>query len=100
MNDALWITAPCDMDAATARFKKNFSLSYLTYVNQLRIEEAKRLLASTNYTIPEISEKIGYGANICRFYQDFNKYAETTPNKFRTKTSHIPLKKTLEDEIF
>lgn len=82
------------------KFKKNFSVSYLTYVNQLRIEEAKRLLASTGYTISEISEQVGYGANICRFYQDFNKYAETTPNKFRTKLSRLPLKRTLEDEVF
>lgn len=68
------------------KFKKHFSISYLTYVNQLRIGEARRLLVSTDLTISEISEKVGYGTNICRFYQDFNKYAETTPKKFRSQS--------------
>lgn len=70
------------------KFKKDFYVSYTTYVNQLRIEEAKRLLISSDLTIEDISVKVGYDFSR-RFYQEFKKYTETTPNNFRKTNKHM-----------
>lgn len=66
------------------KFKEHFSVSFLTYVNQIRIQQAQRLLTSTNLTLPEISEQVGYGSNLCRFHEDFKKFTNTTPHKYKT----------------
>lgn len=65
------------------KFKNQFSVSFLTYVNQIRIQYAQRLLTSTNLSVGQIAEKSGYGSNVCRFYEDFKKFTNTTPHKFK-----------------
>lgn len=65
------------------KFKKQFSVSFLTYVNRLRIQHSHRLLTSTNYTIEKIAELSGYGSNTCRFHEDFKKFSGTTPHKYK-----------------
>ncbi len=65
------------------KFRNQFSVSFLTYVNQIRIKSAQRLLTTTNMTLSEISEQIGYGSNLCRFHEDFKKFTNTTPHKYR-----------------
>lgn len=67
------------------KFKKRFSLSFLTYVNKLKIQHSQRLLTSTNFTIEKIAELSGYGTNVCRFHEDFKKYVGITPHKYKIK---------------
>lgn len=74
------------------KFKKDFSVSFLTYVYQLRIEQAKTLLISTNHTMNEIAMLIGYDTNVCRFHEDFKKFTNTTPHNYRIEhraKSHV-----------
>ncbi len=71
------------------KFKQQFSVSFLTYVNQIRIQQAQKLLNSTDLTIPEISERIGYGANLCRLHEDFKKFTNTTPHKYKMRSVHL-----------
>lgn len=65
------------------KFKKEFSVSFLTFVNRIRIQNAQRLLTSTNLTIAEIAEQVGYGSNLCRLHEDFKKFTNTTPHKYK-----------------
>lgn len=67
------------------KFKSQFSISFLTYVNRLRIQHSQRLLTSTNHTIEKIAELSGYGSNICRFHEDFKKFSGITPYKYKKK---------------
>lgn len=67
------------------KFKNRFSISFLTYVNRLKIQHSQRLLTSTDFTIEKIAELSGYGANICRFHEDFKKYIGITPHKYKIK---------------
>ncbi len=71
------------------KFKQQFSVSFLTYVNQIRIQQAQKLLNSSDLTIPEISEKIGYGNNLCRLHEDFKKFTHTTPHKYKMRSVRI-----------
>lgn len=41
-------------------FKKHFSISFSDYLNQLRIEEAARLLRRTDQRVYEIATMVGY----------------------------------------
>jgi YesN/AraC family two-component response regulator len=58
--------------------------SVLDTINQMRIQEAKRLLAETNLTIAKIAGKSGYH-NIQSINRFFKKYEGLTPNEYRMK---------------
>ena len=62
-------------------FKSKFSCSPIVYVNMKRIEKAKRLLKSGEYTNAEICSLCGY-TDIKYFYVAFKKYANTTTKKW------------------
>ena len=64
-------------------FKRDFSMTFHAYVENVRMQRAKFLLSYTNNTIASISENIGYTSGPCRFYQDFKKIVGKTPNDFR-----------------
>ena len=82
--------------------KLNMSLSYLcrhfksetgktiaTYINEIKIEESKRLLITTNQSILDISTQLGFSSSN---YMNgvFTKITGTTPGKFRKQyTMHI-----------
>lgn len=67
------------------KFKEQFSVSFLNYINNIRIQNAQRLLTTTQLTIPDIAEKIGYGSNLCRLHEDFKKFTGTTPHKYKSE---------------
>lgn len=62
--------------------KDHTGSSPIDYINKLRIEEAKRLLAQTEMSIVSIAEEVGYhnGQSINRF---FKKYEGVSPKEFR-----------------
>lgn len=65
-------------------FKKHYGVYFNSYLQKIRVEEAKRLLMSTNMKIYEISQAVGYN-DTDYFIQCFTKFCNMTPNQFRKK---------------
>ena len=63
-------------------FKKDFSVTFHNYINEIRIQQAKKLLLYSEDSISLIAEKVGY-QNDCRFYANFKKVAGMTPKEYR-----------------
>lgn len=63
-------------------FKKLTSKSIADYINEVRLEKARYLLATTDYSINEIAEKTGFIKNTY-FYTYFKKMHGITPNEYR-----------------
>ena len=63
-------------------FKQSTGSSFKEYLNMVRIEESKRLLANTDYTIIDIAVASGFGdqSYFCRV---FKKYTGLTPRQYR-----------------
>ncbi len=69
-------------------FKKNIQMNMLTYVNNVRINEAKRLLSDTRYTLEEICAKTGFGS-YRTFIRVFRQMVSISPSRYRNLTSHF-----------
>ena len=65
----------------SAQFKKETRMTFRNYLTKVRVEEAKKLLQTTNLKVYEISEKIGY-PNVEHFSRIFKKETNMTPNRF------------------
>jgi two-component system response regulator YesN len=63
-------------------FKKEVGESFVDYVNRLRIEKAKELIANTDYMIYEIAAMVGVN-NANYFCTLFKKLTGKSPNDFR-----------------
>ena len=66
-------------------FTKTFGCSPISYLNEKRIEESKRLLETTNLSIAEIAVEIGFSSQ-SYFSQSFKKNTYMTPNEYRRST--------------
>lgn len=66
----------------SALFKQVTGLSFKDYLNQIRTEEAKRLLADTDYSIMEIAVACGFNDQ-SYFTKVFKKYTGLTPKQYR-----------------
>ena len=64
------------------RFKLETGQHFSAYVNQIRIEYAKKLLVETNHSLNEVSDLCGY-INISYFYNMFKKLTGQTPSQYR-----------------
>ncbi len=69
-------------------FKKHYGMYFNTYLQKVRVEEAKKLLMSTNMKIYEISQAVGYN-DTDYFIQCFTKLCNMTPNQFRKKCRKV-----------
>lgn len=67
-------------------FKQKTGKNFNEYVNHMRIEEAKKLLAETPFKVSEIAEQVGFH-EYKYFVGVFKKYAGMTPTKFRKFTT-------------
>ena len=67
-------------------FKTALGVSYVKYLTQLRIEEAKRLLRTTDASVTAIAEQVGY-PNVTNFYRHFQRQTRLTPAAFRQSTT-------------
>ncbi len=88
--------SPCERYSIDAFAKKlNLSVSYFHHLYKAmfdtsptaeminsRIEYAKHLLVSTDYTVAEISEHLGYGSDV-QFIRRFKSATQQTPLKYR-----------------
>ncbi|OXS62737.1 hypothetical protein B1A99_02465 [Cohnella sp. CIP 111063] len=63
-------------------FRKETGLYFNDYMNQVRIEQACKLLEQTDFTAAEISEKVGY-KYVDHFYRHFKQLKGLTPGKYR-----------------
>ena len=63
-------------------FTKKYIRSPISYLNEKRIDESKKLLENTDYSIAEISKLIGFSSQ-SYFSQSFKKKTLMTPNEYR-----------------
>lgn len=67
-------------------FRQHTGMTVSDYINKIRIDEAERILSSTNYTIKRVMEMVGYD-NESTFYKKFKTYTGMTPKEFRSLNS-------------
>jgi transcriptional regulator GlxA family with amidase domain len=70
------------------RFKLATGLALIDYVQNLRIEEAKRLLESKNFAADEISAKVGY-EDASFFRRLFKRRTGLAPSQYRRAFSSV-----------
>ncbi len=63
-------------------FKSEIGVNFLAYLTNIRMEQAKKLLLTTPFSVAEISEKSGYG-DYRVFTKVFKKYEGVTPSQYR-----------------
>lgn len=66
--------------------KQHTGKTFSKILTERRIEEAKKLLKSTNLKVPEISEKVGY-PNVRYFTRVFSTQVSMTPGDYRKITA-------------
>jgi len=72
----------------TRMFNKYTSVSFIEYINGLKIMKAKELLTETDLSIKEVAQRVGYN-NLNYFYRKFNLVAGLTPKKFKSSNNRI-----------
>jgi len=65
-------------------FKGRFGLSFISYLNSIRVKKAARLLDDPNLRITEIATFVGY-ESVAHFGRVFRKVYGVSPTAFRTK---------------
>ncbi|WP_155590526.1 AraC family transcriptional regulator [Lysinibacillus cavernae] len=68
-------------------FKKEVGISISEYMQQQRIDEAKKLLTFTNYPILDIGTLLNF-TDQSYFIKVFKKFTGITPKQYRNKFSH------------
>lgn len=66
----------------TNEVKNETGLSLKQFINQLRIEEAKRLLKNSDLRVNEIANKVGYD-NVTHFNRTFKSMTDLSPSNYR-----------------
>lgn len=74
-------------------FKKSTKESYNSYLDKIRIKNAKELLLNTDLKVYQVAEKVGYN-NIDYFYSKFKKYVGIPPKEL--KKHHEAIEKQME----
>ena len=63
-------------------FKNEIGVNFLSYLTNIRMEKAKKLLLSTSLSVAEVAEKSGYG-DYRVFTKVFKKSEGITPSQYR-----------------
>lgn len=66
----------------SSAFKSRTGISFVDYVNQIRVEKAKELLAKTDKKTYQIAQAVGY-ENAKYFFRIFKKIEGITPEQYR-----------------
>lgn len=69
-------------------FKKEFGLSVSQYIKEKKIDYAKMLLRTTNLSVSEIAQRLGY-INLSHFTASFKQITNTTPVNYRKNINFI-----------
>ena len=72
-------------------FKEELDISPITYLNQVRINQAKELLATTNHTVLQIAELVGFNS-VTYFSTKFKDMVGLTPRTYRQQVSNTTWK--------
>jgi AraC-like DNA-binding protein len=67
--------------------KKHTQLTFKQYVNQLRIEHAKKLLVETTLSVSDIAYECGYN-NVSHFNRVFKSEEACSPQEYRQHKTH------------
>lgn len=65
-------------------FSKKVGSNFNSYVDQIRISQAKELLLQDNLKVYEISKNVGY-KNVDYFHKKFKKYVGVSPAEYRNQ---------------
>ncbi len=65
-------------------FKKTAGKSFISYLNDARLEKAKTLLMTTTLSVSEISARVGF-SDVPYFHRVFHRKYGTSPQGFRKK---------------
>ena len=65
-------------------FKKVMGRSFTQYVNELRLDAAKRRLLTTNMSITDIAQDVGFSSS-SHFIACFRNYTQMTPLQYKKK---------------
>lgn len=76
--DAFHLSAPY----ISQLFKSEIGVNFLSYLTNIRMERAKKLLVSTDLPIAEVSQKAGY-PDYRVFAKAFKKAEGVTPSQYR-----------------
>lgn len=68
----------------SSQFKAKIGTSYVKYLTGLRIDEAKKLLLTSDHSVASIAQIVGY-PNVTNFYRHFRRDTKMTPAAFRQK---------------
>ena len=63
-------------------FKEEYGIGVVEYMNELRIEAAKKLMEKEGITIKEVAEQVGFTSDI-HFIRIFKKYEYITPGVYK-----------------
>lgn len=72
----------CSTSYVSHLFKKRYGVGVNTYINKIRIENAKNLLKNSDYSIAEIASRVGF-SDSNYFTNIFKEYAGSTPTEYR-----------------
>ncbi len=75
----------CNSAYLGKKFREYTGVPFNTYMDIIRIEEAKKLLLSSPLKIYEISKLVGY-TNTDYFYLKFKKHTNMTPKEFKSSS--------------
>ena len=69
-------------------FSKTTGKNFNSYVDEIRIENSKKLLKEYDYKVYEIAQRVGY-TNVDYFHKKFKKYTGMSPAEYRREQSGI-----------
>ena len=75
-------------DYLSSLFHQKFGQTLTSYILSLRIDRAKEFLQSTDLSVQEISERVGF-VNQTYFFRQFKKECGMTPQQFRDQFDTI-----------
>lgn len=71
------------------RFKAAVGRTPLKYLQRLRVEQAKRVLSTTDHSIERVAGAVGY-ADVAGFRRVFQRETSLTPSQFRSRVRPEP----------
>ena len=69
-------------------FKDNFHMTFVEYVQRVRLQKAERLLRETDDPVGKIALDVGFGSGNY-FTTEFGKLYHTTPQKYRKRSGYL-----------
>ncbi|MFD2629977.1 AraC family transcriptional regulator [Oceanobacillus kapialis] len=73
-------------------FKESYQTTPMKYLNEVRMETAKKLLMETDKDITSICFEVGF-ESLSTFYRRFKEYMNISPHKFRLNSHYTTTKK-------